>query len=140
MMDFNSYRKSLFSDLDNQSLKEAQQTMNQMQIISCTEKSEVDAEIAKAKLENAKLENAKVEAEIKKIEAETKDVKSNKFIKIAGVAVTAIGTIGTGAVVLLLNGMNIEAHRREELKYSNEETERERSLSGKLLDKFIKKY
>lgn len=140
MMDFNEYRKSLFSNLDNQSLKEAQQTMNQMQIVSCTEKSEVDAEIAKAKLENSRLENAKVEAEIKKIEAETKDVKSNKFIKLAGVAVTAIGTICTGAIVLLLNGMNIEAHRREELKYSNEETERERSLSGKLLDKFIKKY
>lgn len=139
-MDFNEYRKSLFSNLDNQSLKEAQQTMNQMQIVSCTEKSEVDAEIAKAKLENSRLENAKVEAEIKKIEAETKDVKSNKFIKLAGVAVTAIGTICTGAIVLLLNGMNIEAHRREELKYSNEETERERSLSGKLLDKFIKKY
>ena len=81
----------------------------------------------------------KVQAESEKIKAETKTAKVESVTKIGGLIVTALGTVVTVGGLIFVNGMNIEAHNNEELKYSESEKDRERTITNKVLDLFVKR-
>lgn len=139
-MDLNNYRSGLLEALDNGvSHKENQVICNQIQITDKTIESGIETEIKEANRVKAVAEAEKVQAEIEKIKAETKTAKVESFTKIGGLIVTALGTVVTVGGLIFVNGMNIEAHKNEELKYSESEKDRERTVTNKVLDLFVKR-
>lgn len=132
-MDIENYRDVQVSKLEEDTpVKEAQATCQMLQIIDNTEKTRVELEIKKAELE-------KVQSEVEKTKSEIKTNKIERIAKIGGLVLTGLGTLVTAGTLIVVNGMNIESHRDEELKYSDDERDRERSISGKVLDLFIKR-
>jgi len=139
-MDLKEFKKLKLSKLEENSSKdEFNDICNVIQIADNTETKDAELGIKEAERAKAEAEVEKVNAEIEKIKAETKTTKVERVCKIGGLVLTGLGTvIGAGALIFV-NGMNIEAHRREELKYSQDEERRETSLSGKVLDFFAKR-
>ena len=132
-MDLNNFRDVQVSKLENDTpVKEAQATCQMLQIIDNTEKTRVELEIKKAEL-------AKVQSEVEKTKSEIKTNKIERIAKIGGLVLTGLGTLVTAGTLIVVNGMNIESHKDEELKYSDDERDRERSISGKVLDLFTKR-
>lgn len=132
-MDISNYRDIQVSKLEEDTpVKEAQATCQMLQIIDYTEKTRVELEIKKAELE-------KVQSEVEKTKSEIKTNKIERIAKIGGLVLTGLGTLVTAGTLIVVNGMNIESHKDEELKYSDDERDRERSISGKVLDLFVKR-
>lgn len=132
-MDISNYRDVQVSKLEEDTpAKEAQATCQMLQIIDNTEKTRIELEIKKAELE-------KVQSEVEKTKSEIKTNKIERIAKIGGLVLTGLGTLVTAGTLIVVNGMNIESHRDEELKYSDDERDRERSISGKVLDLFCKR-
>lgn len=132
-MDLNNFRDVQVSKLEESTpVKEAQATCQMLQIIDNTEKTRVELEIKKAEL-------AKVQSEVEKTKSEIKTNKIERIAKIGGLVLTGLGTLVTAGTLIVVNGMNIESHKDEELKYSDDERDRERSISGKVLDLFTKR-
>lgn len=132
-MDLQAYRNSILDKLsEDTDFSEAQKCCNMLQVIDCTEKSKIEHDIKKANLE-------KLQAEISLNKSEEKTQKVERFTKIGGLVLTGLGTVVTAATLVIINGMNIESHKDEVMKYSDDERDRERNISGKLLDLFIKK-
>jgi hypothetical protein len=139
-MDLKVYRKALEESLNNDiSLKENQTICNMLQITDKTIESSIETEIKEANRVKAVAEAEKVQAEIEKIKAETKTAKVDALTKVGGLFVSVLGTvIGVGGLIFV-NGMNIESHRNEEMKYSDSERDCERTIFTKTLDFFTKK-
>ena len=132
-MDLNNFRDVQVSKLENDTpVKEAQATCQMLQIIANTEKTRVELEIKKAEL-------AKVQSEVEKTKSEIKTNKIERIAKIGGLVLTGLGTLVTAGTLIVVNGMNIEAHKNEELKYSESEKDRERTITNKVLDLFTKR-
>jgi hypothetical protein len=132
-MDISNYRDVQVSKLEEDTpVKEAQATCQMLQIIDNTEKTRVELEIKKAEL-------AKAQSEVEKTKSEIKTNKIERIAKIGGLVITGLGTLVTAGTLIIVNGMNIESHKDEELKYSDDERDRERSISGKVLDIFTKR-
>jgi hypothetical protein len=110
-----------------------------LQITDKTIESRIDADIKEANRVKAVAEAEKVQAEIEKIKAETKTAKVESITKIGGLVISALGTVVTVSGLIVVNGMNIEAHRNEEMKYSESERDCERNIFTKTLDLFIKR-
>lgn len=139
-MDLKVYRKALEESLNNDiSLKENQNICNMLQITDKTIESSIETEIKEANRVKAVAEAEKVQAEIEKIKAETKTAKVESITKIGGLVVTALGTVVTVGGLIFVNGMNIESHHNEEMKYSDSERDCERTVFTKALDLFIKR-
>ena len=150
-MNLNVYRTNLEEALNSEtSLKENQTIMQQIQITDMTVESGIETKIkeanqakAEAEAEKVKVETElskiKAEAEIEKLKAETKTAKAERIAKIGGLMTTVFGTVVTAVTLIFVNGMNIESHRREEMKYSDSEKDCERNITNKVLDLFIKR-
>ena len=150
-MNLNVYRINLEEALNTEaSLKENQALMQQIQITDKTVESGIETRIkeanqakAEAEAERVKTEielsKIKAEAEIEKLKAETKAAKAERIAKIGGLMTTVFGTVMTAGTLVFVNGMNIEAHRREEMKYSDSEKDCERNIANKVLDIFSKR-
>ena len=139
-MDLKLYRQALEESLNNDiSLKENQSICNMLQITDKTIESSIETDIKEANRVKAVAEAEKVQAEIEKIKADTKTAKIESITKIGGLVVSVLGTVVTVGGLIFVNGMNIEAHRNEEMKYSDSERDCERTIFTKTLDLFKKK-
>ena len=139
-MDLNEYRESLLEKLNETTLqKEAQGICQQIQIANATEKTGIENDIKSAELAKANAEVVKVNAETEKVRAEITTTKVERVCKIAGTVIAGIGTLGTAAGLVFINGMNIAAHDREEIGFSKECSDREKTVFNKALDLFCKK-
>lgn len=139
-MTFDEFRFEQMEFLANaKTRKEMQETFQNMEMADCAEKSNIEKNIKAVELQKAKAELIKVEAETEKVKAETATSKVEKFCKIGGLVLTGVGTfLGAGAMIFI-NGMNIAAHDREEMKYSSDAENRERTIFNKSVDLFTKR-
>lgn len=139
-MDFENFRKVQLDKLNELiSKKDAAEAFQMMEMADCAEKSNIEKDIKSVELQKAKAELVKVEAETEKVKAETKTSKVDRICKVGGLVLTGVGTVVGAGAMLFLNGMNIAAHSREEMKYSSAEESCERNIFNKSLDLFMRK-
>ena len=139
-MDFENFRKAQLDKLNEiVSKKDAAEAFQRMEMADCAEKSNIEKDIKAVELQKAKAELVKVEAETEKVKAETKTSKVDRICKVGGLVLTGVGTVVGAGTMLFLNGMNIAAHSREELKYSSAEECCDRNIFNKSLDLFLRK-
>lgn len=139
-MNFETFRKAQLDKLNELvSKKDAAEAFQMMEMADCAEKSGIEKDIKTVELQKAKAELVKVEAETEKVKAETKTSKVDRICKVGSLVLTGVGTVVGAGAMIFINGMNIAAHNREEMKYSSAEESCERNIFNKSLDLFMRK-